>query len=135
MADDKKLRIERLEDEIDRQILEASDADIIQDAIDAGDDPVEFAGRMKAWLQGAIEMAGKSRLQKARSELEQQRSSDNVVPLRGRLSKRPTNFVPDTMAARLGKELSDKDKQALEEDYDELFDDSAWNNDESDEDR
>ena len=58
MVDEKKLRLDRLEDEIDRQILEASDAEIIEDAIAAGDDPTEFAERMNTWLQSAAEVAG-----------------------------------------------------------------------------
>lgn len=136
MVDEKKLRLDRLEDEIDRQILEASDIEIVEDAIAAGDDPTKFAEKMNAWVQSAVDVVGKARLQQARAELEQERlkSSGKVVPFESRVSPRPPGFVPDTMAARLEKEISDKDKQAFDDDYDELFDDSAWGDDESDKD-
>ena len=39
------------------------------------------------------------------------------------------------MAARNGKKLSERDKDALDEDFDELFDDDAWNDDQDETDK
>lgn len=137
MGNEKKPGLDHLEEEINREILAASDEEILEDALDAGDDAQAFASRMQAWLRGAKEDAGKTRLQNARAELERdrQRSSATVVPMRkAPHGGRPKMLLPDTMAARHGKGLSERDKAALAEDFDELLDDAAWSKNEDDKD-
>ena len=60
----------------------------------------------------------------------------HVIPMKRSASQpRPESFIPDTMAARNGKKLSERDKDALDEDFDELFDDDAWNDDQDESDK
>ena len=138
MVNDKMSKIDRLEEAINKDILAMTPEEVIQEAKVDGEDTHGFAKAMEAWLQQAIAQANGSRLQNARAALErdQERSKDNVVSIGRREAKpRPEGFVPDTMAARNGKELSERDKAALEEDFDELFDDDAWGNGEDETDQ
>lgn len=138
MADKKKTGLEHLRDEIEKEILHASDEELREEAADTGDDLQGFAAEMRVWFESAKEEAGRQQLQKARTALERdrQKSAGNVVSFdRGERSARPDGVLPDTMAARHGKELSERDKAAIEDDLDELFDDNAWEKDGGDEDR
>lgn len=137
MVSDKLSKLDRLEEAINEDILAMTPQEILDEAQADGEDTASFAKSMDAWLQDAIARADASRLEKARKarERDRNRSAVNVVPMEKRkTSARPEQFMPDTMAARNGKELSDRDKNALDEDFDELFDDDAWddNQDESD---
>lgn len=132
MANDKMSKLDRLEEAINEDILAMTPEEILEEAKVEGEDTAAFAKSMDVWLQGAIAQADSSRLKNAREALERDRnrSKANVAPMRRRKeTPRPEGFVPDTMAARNGKELSECDKEALEEDFDELFDDDAWGDD------
>ena len=139
MNDDKMTGLDRLEEEINEQILAASDEEIMGDAEEAGDDPADFAARMRVWLKEAEIEAGQRRRLDARAELEKdhRNNSPTVVALRkSKGNLRPDSFMPDTMAARHDSGgMSEGDKKALDEDLDELFDDDAWepNTDDADE--
>jgi len=129
MVNDKMSKIDRLEEAINKDILVMTPEEVIQEAKVDGEDTLGFAKAMEAWLQQAIVQANGSRMRNARAALErdQEPSKDNVVSIGKRVAKlRSEGFTPDTMAARNGKELSERDKAALEEDFDELFDDDAW---------
>jgi len=129
MVNEKMSKIDRLAEAINEDILAMTPEEVLQEAKVDGEDTLGFAKAMETWLQQAIVQANGSRLRNARAALErdQERSKDNVVPIGKREAKpRPEGFAPDTMAARNGKELSERDKAALEEDFDDLFDDDAW---------
>ncbi len=138
MANDRKTGIDRLEEEMEKQTLETSKEELLEDARSAGRDPAAFAERMRAFVSEAKETAGKARLADARARLEQERQAaeGKVVrmPTPARAQERQA-YKPDTMAARQGKKLSERDKKAMEEDVIELFDDGAWGKDKNDEDR
>jgi hypothetical protein len=132
MVNDKRPKLERLEEAINEDILAMTPEEVLEEAKADGEDTAAFAQRMDAWLKQAIADADASRMRKAREDLERDRtrSSADILPLKQRGAvPRPEGFVPDTMAARNGKKLSDRDKAALDEDFDELFDDKAWDND------
>ena len=122
-------KLDRLEEAINEDILAMTPEQVLEEARADGEDTAAFAQRMDAWLKQAIIDADASRLRKAREDLERDRarSSANILPLKQRgAAPRPEGFVPDTMAARNGKKLSERDKAALDEDFNELFDDEAW---------
>lgn len=130
MVNDKMSKLDRLEEAINEDILAMSPDEVLAEAKADGEDTTGFAKAMDAWLQGAVAQAGQSRLKSAREALERDRSKDNVFPMKKReATPRPESSFPDTMAARNGKELSERDKAALDEDFDELFDDGAWGDD------
>lgn len=130
MVNDKMSKLDRLEEAINEEILGMTPEEILEEAKADGEDTAAFAKSMDVWLQGAITQANSSRLKNARKALERDRSKVNVVPMRKReASPRPEEFTPDTIAARNGKGLSERDKAALDEDFDELFDDDAWGDD------
>lgn len=137
MANDKKTGIDRLEEEMEKQILETTKEELLEEARANGRDPAEFAARMRAFVSDAKSKAGKARRAEARARLDQDRQAGaaNVVkmPTPAREQARKA-YQPDTMAARLGKRLSERDKKAMEDDANELFDDDAWKNDQSNED-
>jgi len=138
MVNDKMSKLDRLEEAINEDILAMTPEEILEEAKAEGEDTAAFAKSMDAWLQGAIAQADSTRLKNARAALERDRdrSKANVVPMRKREAKsRPEGLAPDTMAARNGKELSQRDKAALEEDFDELFDDDAWGDDQDETDK
>lgn len=133
MATDAKKGMERLEEEMNELLLAASDEEILEDARAAGDDTAAFAARMRESIERAKVEAGQRRLQQARAEIEKRKSeAGRVIPMR-RPTDRPRGYVPDTLAARHGKDgLSEKDRQGFEEDMDELYDDDAWNTSDKD---
>ena len=138
MVNDKMSKLDRLEEAINEDILAMTPEEILEEAKADGEDTAAFAKSMDAWLQGAIAQADSTRLKNARAALERDRdrSKANVVPMRKRkATSRPEGFAPDTMAARNGKELSERDKAALDEDFDELFDDDAWGDDQDEPDK
>jgi len=138
MANDKMSKLDRLEEAINEDILAMTPEEVLEEAKSDGEDTAAFAKSMDAWLKGAIAQADSTRLKNARAALERDRdrSKANVVPMRKRnASLRPEGFAPDTMAARNGKELSERDKAALDEDFDELFDDDAWEDDQDETDK
>lgn len=130
---DKKTGFERFEEEALEDILLATDEEILEEAREAGDDPEAYAARMKEWLHDAKAKAGKKRLSQAREalELDRRNSTSKVTRLRPpSTNERKAPFIPDTMAARLDKgDQSERDKKFEDEDFDELFDDDAWNDD------
>ncbi len=137
MAKDKKTGIDRLEEEMEKQILETPKEELLEEARANGRDPAEFAARMRTFVSKAKTEAGQARRAEARARLEQERNAGtaNVVrmPTPEREQERRA-YKPDTMAARHGKKLSERDKNAMEEDANELFNDDAWNDDHSDKD-
>lgn len=138
MANDKMSKLDRLEEAINEDILAMTPEEALEEAKADGEDTAAFASSMDAWLQGAIAQADSTRLKNARAALERDRdrSKANVVPMRKREAPpRAEDFAPDTMAARNGKELSERDKAALDEDFDELFDDDAWGDDQDETDK
>jgi hypothetical protein len=138
MVNDKMSKLDRLEEAINEDILAMTPEEVLEEAKADGEDTAAFAKSMDTWLQGAIAQAEATRMRNARAALERDRdrSKANVVPMRKReVTPRAEGFVPDTMAARNGKELSDRDKAALDEDFDELFDDDAWGDDQDETDK
>ena len=130
MAKDKQTGLDRFEEALNEDILNASDEEILEETRNEGVDPAAYAAAMRDWLSKAKPQADAARLQQARSEFEANRAkrSSGVVPFKPRASA-PAPFQPDTMAARHGKDMSEKDRDALSEDWDELFDDDAWEDD------
>src|SRR6056297_2372138 len=119
MVNDKMSKLARLEEAINEDILAMAPEEILEEAKADGEDTAAFAKSMDAWLQGAIAQADSKRLKNARAALERDRdrSKANVVSMRKRgATSRAEGFAPDTMAARNGKELSERDKAALDED-------------------
>lgn len=138
MANDKMSKLDRLEEAINEDILAMTPEEVLEEAKSDGEDTAAFAWSMDAWLKGAIAQADSTRLKDARAALERDRdrSNANVVPMRERKTpSRAESSAPDTMAARNGKELSERDKAALDEDFDELFDDDAWGDDQDETDK
>lgn len=136
MAEDKKTGIDRLEDEMERQILDTPKDELLEEARAQGRDPAEFAARMRAFVSNAKLEVGKARRAEARTRLEQERQAGetNVVRMLTPTHENARKaYQPDTMAARHGKKISERDKKAMEEDANELFDDDAWNDDQGDE--
>ena len=129
MANDKKTVQDRLAEEIDKAIKNAPDEDIMKEAEEAGDDIPGFATRMRTWLVEAKEQAGKIALEEAEAAIAKDRSvrREKVATLKpAKHRNRPDTFMPDTVAARHGKKVSESDKKGIEEDLDDLFDDEAW---------
>lgn len=126
MAKDKKSRLDRLDEALGEDILNASDEEILEETKNDGVDPAAYAASMRGWLSKATHAADAARLKRAREELEADRAK--VVLLKPHTSA-AAPFQPDTMAARHGKHMSDKDREALSEDWDELFDDNTWDED------
>lgn len=138
MANDKMSKLDWLEEAINEDILAMTPEEVLEEAKSDGEDTAAFARSMDAWLKGAIAQADSTRLKDARAALERDRdrSNANVVPMRKRKTpSRAESSAPDTMAARNGKELSERDKAALDEDFDELFDDDAWGDDQDETDK
>lgn len=136
MVNDKMSKLDRLEEAINDDILAMTPEEVIEEAKADGEDTAAFAQRMDAWLETAFVQAGASRLREARAALERDQSKTNIVPIkRGGSQSRPEIFIPDTMAARNGKKLSERDKDALDEDFDELFNDDVWNDDQDETDK
>mgnify|MGYP006269261473 CR=1 FL=1 len=131
MANDRKTPLDRLEDEMEKLILEASKEEILEDARAAGDDPEDFADRMRAFVEHAKREAGVERRTAARIQIDRERKTHRVGAQVAEVPRALERKVrrPDTMAARHGKALSDRDRASVEEDLDELYDDTAWGKD------
>ena len=135
MANDRKTPLDRLEDEMEKLILEASKEEILEDARAAGDDPKDFAERMRAFVKQTRREVGVERRAAARAQIDRERKV-RVVGVRVAEAPQPLERkarMPDTMAARHGKALSDRDKAFVEKDLDELYDDAAWGKDRDEE--
>lgn len=129
MAKDKKTFQDRLAEEIDEAISNASDEEIRKEAEEAGEDIAAFGDRMRAWLETAKDEVAEIAIKEAKHAAEKGRAARNqiVVSIDPRKQKnRPTSFMPDTVAARHGKKLSERDRKSIEKDLEDLFDDDAW---------
>lgn len=129
MAKDKKTFRDRLAEEIDEAITNASDEDIRKEAEEAGEDIAAFGDRMRTWLETAKDEVAEMAMKEAKAVAEQDRATrdQNVVSMAQRRPvNRPGNFKPDTVAARHGKKLSERDRKGIEKDLEDLFDDEAW---------
>ena len=138
MVNDKMPKLDRLEEAVNEDILAMTPEEVLEEAKASGEDTAAFAKAMDAWLQEAISHADETRLKIARESLERDRdrSKSSVFPFKKPEAKpRPEGFVPDTMAARNGKGLSERDRSALDEDFNELFDDDAWDEDQDETDK
>ncbi|MDV4146475.1 hypothetical protein [Shimia sp. FJ5] len=129
MANDKKTFQDRLAEEIDEAITNASVEDVRKEAEEAGEDIATFGDRMRAWLETAKDEVAKMAMKEAKAAAEKDRAAhnQNVVSMsQRRLGSRPDSFMPDTVAARHGKKLSERDRKGIEKDLEDLFDDDAW---------
>ncbi len=131
MAKDKKTFQDRLAEEIDEAITKASDEDVRKEAEEAGEDITAFGDRMRAWLETAKDEVAEMAMKDAKAAADKDRAmrDQNVVSMAQRRPRnRPDSFMPDTVAARHGKKLSERDRKGIEKDLDDLFDDDAWPN-------
>ncbi|WP_321365455.1 hypothetical protein [uncultured Celeribacter sp.] len=129
MAKDKKTFQDRLAEEIDEAITNASDEDIRKEAEEAGEDIAAFGERMRAWLETAKDEVAEMTMKEAKAAAEQDRATrdQNVISMdQRRPGNQSGNFMPDTVAARHGKKLSERDRKGIEKDLENLFDDDAW---------
>lgn len=129
MAKDKKTFQDRLAEEIDEAIGNMSDEEIRKEAEEAGEDIAAFGNRMRAWLETAKDEVAEIAIKEAKAAAEKGRAvrSQNVIPMApGKPRTRPDIFMPDTVAARHGKKLSERDRKGIEKDLEDLFDDDAW---------
>ena len=129
MANDKRTFQDRLADEIDEAITNALDADVRKEADEVGEDISAFGDRMRAWLETAKDEVAEMAMKEAKAAADKDRATrdQNVVSMAQRTPKsRPDSFMPDTIAARHGKKLSERDRKGIEKDLDDLFDDDAW---------
>lgn len=132
MTNDKMTFEYRLAEEINEDLLNASDEEILNDAEAAGLNIRAFANRMRSALAPAPRMAENEAPKKDAAS----NTPSKVRPLsRAKELKESSAFVPDTIAARQGKALSNKDKVDLEQDLEDLFDDDAWNDQDEHEER
>ena len=137
MAKDKKTGIDRLEEEMEKQILETPKEELLEESRAQGRDPEKFAAHMRALVSKVKTEAGKARRAEARARLEQERKAGAANVVRMPIPEREQAsmaYHPDTMAARHGNKLSERDKKAMEDDANELFNDNVWNNDQNDKD-
>lgn len=129
MAKDKKTFQDRLAEEIDEAISNASDEEIRKETEEAGEDIAAFGHRMRAWLEFAKDEVAEIAMKEAKATAEKGRAArnQNVVSIDPSKQKnRPDSFMPDTVAARHGKKLSERDRKGMEKDLEDLFDDDAW---------
>ena len=129
MANDKRTFQDRLADEIDEAITNALDEDVRKEADEVGEDISAFGDRMRAWLETAKDEVAEMAMKEAKAAADKDRATrdQNVVSMAQRSPKsRPDSFMPDTIAARHGKKLSERDRKGIEKDLDDLFDDYAW---------
>ena len=116
MAKDKKTFQDRLAEEIDEAISNSSDEEIRKEAEEAGEDIAAFGDRMRAWLETAKDEVAEIMIKEAKHAVEKDRAARNqiVVSIDPRKQKnRPASFMPDTVAARHGKKLSERDQEGL----------------------
>jgi hypothetical protein len=129
MANDKNTFQDRLADEIDEAITNASDEDVRKEADEAGEDIAAFGDRMRAWLETAKDEVAEMAMKEAKAAADKDRAmrDQNVVSMAQRTPRsRPDGFMPDTVAARHGKKPSERDRKGIEKDLEDLFDDDAW---------
>jgi hypothetical protein len=129
MAKDKKTFQDRLAEEIDEAISNVSDEEIRKEAEEAGEDIAAFGHRMRAWLETAKDEIAEIAIKEAKAAAEKGRAvqNQNVVSMTpSKPRTRPEIFMPDTIAARHGKKLSERDRKGIEKDLEDLFDDDAW---------
>ena len=129
MAKDKKTFQDRLAEEIGEAITNASDEDVRKEADEAGEDIAAFGDRMRAWLETAKDEVAEMAIKEAKAAADKDRATrdQNVVSMvQRRPGSRPDGFMPDTVAARHGKKLSERDRKGIEKDLEDLFDDDAW---------
>lgn len=129
MAKDKRTFQDRLAEEIDEAITVASDERIQKEAEEAGEDIAAFGDRMRAWLESAKDEVAEIAMKEAKAAADRDRAmrDQNVVSMAQRMPEsRPDSFMPDTVAARHGKKLSERDRKGIEKDLEDLFDDDAW---------
>lgn len=129
MAKDKKTFQDRLAEEIDEAISNVSDEEIRKEAEEAGDDIAAFGSRMRAWLETAKDEVAEIAIKEAKAAAEKGRAvrNQNVVSMApSKPRTRPDISMPDTVAARHGKKLSERDRKGIEKDLEDLFDDDAW---------
>ena len=124
--------LDLLEDALVGDILNASDEDILSEAVDESGLPMVHATRARELLKTAQILAAKKRLSAAREAVEQQRREPrkgkiiSLNPLQARrmlamvLQKHPESTREFTLAARKGKELSDSDVLSMLDDLEEL---------------
>ena len=67
MAKDKKTFQDRLAEEIDEAITNASDEDIRKEAEEAGEDIAAFGDRMRAWLETAKDEVAEMAMKEAKA--------------------------------------------------------------------
>ena len=101
MAKDKKTGIDRLEEEMEKQILETPKEELLEEARANGRDPAEFAARMRTFVSKAKTEAGQARRAEARARLEQERNAGtaNVVRM-PRAATTPRHADRDCRSAR-----------------------------------
>lgn len=129
MAKDKKTFQDRLAEEIDEAITNASDEDVRKEAEEAGENIAAFGDRMRTWLEEAKDDVAEMAMKEAKAAADKDRAArnQNVVSMaQRRPGRRPDSFMPDTVAARHGKKLSERDRKGIEKDLEDLFDDDAW---------
>ena len=129
MADDKKTFQDRLAEEIDEAITNASDEDVRKEADEAGEDIAAFGDRMRTWLETAKDEVAEMAMKDAAAAAVRDRATREqkvVSVVQHRPGSRPDSFMPDTVAARHGKKLSERDRKGIEKDLEDLFDDDAW---------
>jgi hypothetical protein len=129
MANDKKTFQDRLAEEIDEAITNASDEDVRKEADEAGEDIAAFGDSMRALPETAKDEVAEMSMKEAKAAADKDRATrdQNVVSLAQRKpGSRPNSFMPDTVAARHGKKLSERDRKGIEKDLEDLFDEDAW---------
>jgi len=119
-----------LSDEIDENILGASDADVSEELVSLGIDPEKVAAEMDAIAEEAKRMAGKSRLASARaaaaafSSKRPGAAQSDKSALRTKFQKMrsggPGGNDSLMMAARKGKQLSSNDEEGALDDLAQL---------------
>ena len=142
MTDRKKQEdgpLDRLTDALVDDILGASDAEILAEAAELGDDPTQIASDMRTRLETAILHAGKARMLAARKALVSDRqrvgtvTPSNAAEARRRYDKLVASDASLasklTLAARKGEGQSQRDIESMIEDMAELgaFDDDEDN--------
>ena len=130
MTQDRKRQqgpIRLLVDLLAEDILAASDAEILAEMREDGDDPDRAASDMRGLFERALILSNKSRLATARAAVAAERQSHGATPivniagarrqLRDALTRKD---LPLTMAARNENELSDADVVGLVQNMREL---------------
>jgi len=120
----------RLTDALVEDILNASDEDILKEAVEDYGDPNGEAAKVRALYEKTQVMMSKKRLLMAKSAVDQEKCLRRNIPhinpneARGKLEailrENPEASREFTLAARKGQELSDSDVVGMLEDLQEL---------------